>query len=131
GRFDLVVACHLRWNFVWQRPQQLLSRLAQYRRILFIEEPVYLNDGESCTRPTLNQVAENITVLVPRVERPERDGAPIWTDRTSIEGQVEYALDRLDFRRKGLWFYTPLPEFLLDMVDPDVVIYDVMDELAN
>src|SRR5207302_1988493 len=39
--FDIVVASHLRWSFVWQRPQQLLSRLAKRHRILFVEEPVY------------------------------------------------------------------------------------------
>ena len=43
--FDLVVASHLRWSFVWQRPQQLLSRLANHHRILFVEEPVFAPEG--------------------------------------------------------------------------------------
>jgi UDP-galactopyranose mutase len=36
----LVVFSHLRWDFVYQRPQHLLSRLAERRRVLFIEEPI-------------------------------------------------------------------------------------------
>ena len=40
----LIVQSHLRWDFVWQRPQQLLSRLAEHRRVLFVEEPIFLDD---------------------------------------------------------------------------------------
>src|ERR1700712_225941 len=40
----LIVHSHLRWNFVWQRPQQLMSRLGARARILFVEEPVYADD---------------------------------------------------------------------------------------
>ncbi|MCW2548800.1 MAG: UDP-galactopyranose mutase, partial [Mycobacterium sp.] len=41
----IVVFCHLRWDFVYQRPQQLMSRLAEHYRILFVEEPVF-DEGE-------------------------------------------------------------------------------------
>jgi hypothetical protein len=37
----LVCFSHLRWDFVWQRPQHLLSRAAQHYRILFVEEPMF------------------------------------------------------------------------------------------
>src|SRR5205085_12147685 len=40
----LVVHSHLRWDFVWQRPQQLMSRFGERARILFVEEPVYADD---------------------------------------------------------------------------------------
>src|ERR687884_203070 len=53
--FDLIVASHLRWSFVWQRPQQLLSRLAKDRRILFVEEPVHAADGETSLSPLLQE----------------------------------------------------------------------------
>ena len=42
---DLIVFSHLRWDFVWQRPQHLLSRLAAERRVFFIEEPVCVERG--------------------------------------------------------------------------------------
>src|SRR3954467_14220390 len=36
----LIVFSHLRWNFVYQRPQHLLSRLAKRWRLVFFEEPM-------------------------------------------------------------------------------------------
>ncbi len=38
---DLVCLSHLRWNFVYQRPQHLLSRCVQKQRVFFIEEPIF------------------------------------------------------------------------------------------
>ena len=38
---SLVCFSHLRWDFVWQRPQHLLSRAAKHYRVLFIEEPLF------------------------------------------------------------------------------------------
>lgn len=130
-QFDLVVASHLRWSFVWQRPQQLLSRLARDRRILFVEEPLFTDSSSQEPVPSLQTVCDNVTVLAPRIPRPAEEGAPIWADRELISKQVRSAMELLRFRRKALWFYTPLPEFLLHAIQPDIVIYDVMDELAN
>ena len=61
----IIVFSHLRWNFVFQRPQHLLSRLAAHYQVLFIEEPV-LSDT-SATVPFLQQStpAPNVTVCVP------------------------------------------------------------------
>jgi glycosyltransferase involved in cell wall biosynthesis len=129
--FDLIVVSHLRWSFVWQRPQQLLSRLARDRRILFVEEPVFSEDAGTEV-PTLEQVAPNVTVLAPRIPHPDpnRPGAPVWGEKGRISQQVRQAIEILGFRQRALWFYTPLPEFLLHAVEPDLVIYDVMDELS-
>ena len=38
---DLVCFSHLRWGFVFQRPQHLLTRWAHERRVWFIEEPIF------------------------------------------------------------------------------------------
>src|SRR3954470_14063204 len=38
---DLLCFSHLRWNFVFQRPQHLLSRAAQAMRVIYWEEPIY------------------------------------------------------------------------------------------
>ena len=37
----LVVFSHLRWDFVYQRPQHILSRLAATRPVVVIEEPIH------------------------------------------------------------------------------------------
>src|SRR3954453_11129960 len=35
--FPIIVHSHLCWDWVWQRPQQFLSRLSQKHKILFVE----------------------------------------------------------------------------------------------
>ena len=39
--YDIIVFSHLRWGFVYQRPQHLLSRLALNSQVFFIEEPTF------------------------------------------------------------------------------------------
>ena len=37
-----IVHSHLRWDFVWQRPQHLISRLGRYfEHTVFVEEPKF------------------------------------------------------------------------------------------
>jgi len=131
ARYDVIVASHLRWSFVWQRPQQVLSRIARRHRVLFIEEPIFPAQGDPQPFSPLQQACHNVWVLAPRVAAPERPGTPVWQDRASISLQVLEAMRTLQIGRRALWFYTPLPEFLLEVVRPDIVVYDVMDELAN
>ena len=56
--------CHLRWDFVWQRPQQLFSRLAEHHPVLFIEDP--LPDGGEA-RLDLSEPFPNVVRMVPRL----------------------------------------------------------------
>src|SRR5215210_6120003 len=64
ARYDVVCVSHLRWDFVWQRPQQLLSRFAQERRVFYVEEPVP-HDGEP--RLEVRDGAGGVQVVVPHV----------------------------------------------------------------
>src|SRR5688572_9091379 len=43
----LVCFSHLRWNFVYQRPQHLMSRFVRDYRVFFVEEPVDTDIGEA------------------------------------------------------------------------------------
>src|SRR5262249_15430405 len=56
---DLICFSHLRWGFVYQRPQHLLSRFARQHRVFFFEEPVF-SGGE----PRLESRAEQDGVYV-------------------------------------------------------------------
>src|SRR5437868_5041841 len=38
---DIICFCHLRWNFVYQRPQHLLTRFSRNSRVFIVEEPRY------------------------------------------------------------------------------------------
>jgi UDP-galactopyranose mutase len=59
----IIVFSHLRWDFVFQRPQHLLSRLARHYQILFIEEPMY-HENEAFLKTYT--AAPNIVVCQPR-----------------------------------------------------------------
>lgn len=131
--FDLIVASHLRWSFVWQRPQQLLSRLAKFHRILFVEEPVFALEGTVKPAALLEEPLPNLFVLTPQVLATECGETPLWLwpCREEIDRQVNQALQTLNFQRRTLWLYTPTPDFLVETVSPHMMVYDVMDELAN
>jgi UDP-galactopyranose mutase len=131
--FDLVVASHLRWSFVWQRPQQLISRLAAYHRVLFVEEPVFTSDDSVTPTAQLEEVLPNVFVLTPQVLASECGETPLWLwpCREKIDQQVRQAMQALHFRHRALWLYTPTPDFMVDTVQPELMVYDVMDELAN
>ena len=77
----IVVHCHLRWDGVWQRPQQILSRLARRHRIAFVEEPIFLPPGEA-PRLEVREAQPNITVLQPHTP-PQEEFLP----RVSAENQ--------------------------------------------
>ena len=119
----LIVFSHLRWGFVFQRPQHLLSRLAQYHRVLFIEEPIY--DAGS---PTLHysNPAPNVTVIQPHTPI----SAPGFHDDQIATLQLLLA-ELVDEQEQPIvWFYTPMALPLLTPFTPSLVIYDCMDELS-
>jgi UDP-galactopyranose mutase len=117
----LICHCHLRWDWVFQRPQHLLSRLARTWQVIVEEEPV-LDDRP----PGLDvlPVADGITVLRPH-RRPEQDH--------DLGRLVEdYVAMARGGRRLVRWFYSPMFALHGGRLGPDqVVVYDCMDELAS
>src|SRR5919199_6930060 len=69
----IIVHSHLRWDFVWQRPQQILSRLAASSRVLFVEEPLYLDDIRR-PRLALSEPHGGVTRAVPQLPARWREG---------------------------------------------------------
>src|ERR1051326_3396873 len=65
GKPDLICLSHLRWDFVYQRPQHLLSRCARERRVFFIEEPIFTK--ESSVRLELSTRDEGVIDVVPHL----------------------------------------------------------------
>ncbi|WP_425252385.1 NAD(P)-binding protein [Janthinobacterium sp. NFX145] len=122
GMRTIIVFSHLRWNFVYQRPQQLLSRLAQFYRVVFVEEPVW-DDGAS--RLELSTPAPNVTVCQPRtpVQAPGFHDDQLAVLQPLLS-QITPADDPI------VWFYTPMALPLLPALHAGLVVYDCMDELA-
>src|SRR5438046_8733579 len=67
--YPIIVHSHLRWDWVWQRPQQFLSRLSKKHRILFIEAP-YPSEQTRAARVTLRDVSDYPTVIVLQMQLP-------------------------------------------------------------
>lgn len=121
----LIVFSHLRWNFVYQRPQHLLQRLARHYHVLFVEEPVF--DAAGPWAET-DSPAPNVRVL--RVHSP-LTAAGFHDDHVKIIA----ALLQEELQREGIddysaWLYTPQALPLLNGLHPCAVIYDCMDELS-
>jgi UDP-galactopyranose mutase len=121
----LIVFSHLRWDFVYQRPQQLLSRLAQQFDVVFVEEPV-----PGAAHATLEQLSpcEGVTVL-----RPHLAGAATGFHDDHIPQLQMLLADYLQQAGVGdywLWFYTPMAMPLAAGLSPIGVVYDCMDELS-
>ncbi len=124
SRPALLVFSHLRWNFVYQRPQHLLSRLALRRPVMFLEEPVP-DSGTWLERET---PAPGVLVLRPHVA----DSAPGFNDEAmaAILPMLHEAMDAAGFEDYLLWFYTPMALPLAAGLRPRNVVYDCMDELS-
>lgn len=119
----IIVFSHLRWRFVYQRPQHLLSRLAKYYSIIFIEEPIFDAQGSFFE---VEEVSKNIQVYRPHTP----SSAPGFHD-----DQLRYLqtlLGELLKRERDyiVWFYTPMALPLLQELKPGLLVYDCMDELS-
>ena len=118
----LICFSHLRWNFVYQRPQHLLSRAARHYRVYFVEEPVQADLADS--RLEISRQKNGVIVLTPFIS--PRDESRLL--------DIQGALVRDFFRDKPkaelIWYYTPTALSFSIGLDADVVVYDCMDELS-
>jgi glycosyltransferase involved in cell wall biosynthesis len=126
GSMNLVVFSHLRWDFVFQRPQHLLSRLSRHHPVVYIEEPVF-DAGE----PFLEEIEAAAQVRVLRPHTPVH--APGFHDDQLpfLEPLIEHWLERNRIGDYVVWFYTPMALPLMADLTPSAVVYDCMDELSS
>lgn len=116
NRYDMIAFCHLRWQFVYQRPQHLISRLSKTYKVLLVEEPIGFVDGQEFTAE-ITEVNPQLHVLQPRVYRIE-DIAKVLCSYVSNEF-VPIA-----------WFYSASFSSILTSRRFGTIIYDCMDELS-
>ncbi|QOW19439.1 glycosyltransferase [Lysobacter ciconiae] len=132
-RFPIIVHSHLRWDFVWQRPQQILSRMAQHHRIAFIEEPVEVS-GDAPASLEISEPMDNIVRIVPLLPGPpdgvdEQSRVILQLVRAAL---ADHPLLQGRFERPVQWFYSPMTApVMLGEFGSAGVVYDCMDELAN
>ena len=130
--FPLVVHSHLRWDWVWQRPQQFLSRLARNHAILFIEEPVE-NDAEPDAQVSGYNGHQDFFILRPRLPRSlleHRTTVDYW-QREIVRKVLRGPIAKL-FDNPVQWFYDPMAvESFAGQMGEIAIVYDCMDELSQ
>jgi len=125
-RPPLIVFSHLRWGFVFQRPQHLMTRLAQHFDVYFIEEPVFA-DAEPALMSATHQ--NGVEVLTPRT----KEFASGFHD-SQLNAMKPLIADFMASRgitQPLVWLYTPMALPLVADLEPRAVIYDCMDDLAS
>ena len=121
---DLVCFSHLRWDFVYQRPQHLLTRCARDRRVFFVEEPVF---GNGSMRLDIHEREGGVRVVVPHL--PEGLRSEIATTAVMEEMIRRLFIDN-GIREYVFWYYTPMALSFTKHFSPIASIYDCMDELS-
>jgi UDP-galactopyranose mutase len=122
---DLLCLSHLRWNFVFQRPQHLMSRFARERRVFFFEEPLPAEDKD-VPRLDVRRTEEGVIVAVPRL-RPGMDLA----DSEQVQGELLKALLREHSVEEYVaWYLTPMALGYSADLEPLAIAFDCMDELS-
>jgi UDP-galactopyranose mutase len=122
-RPDLVVLSHLRWDFVYQRPQHLMSRFAAERRVFFFEEPIW-DHGE--IRLEISRRQGGVLVAVPHLPH----GLPADSIEAALADLLKTLLEENGVERYILWYYTPMATAFTAGLKPAAVVYDCMDELS-
>lgn len=121
----LICFSHLRWNFVYQRPQHLMTRFAQSFDVIFFEEPL-LVAGSPSTLKTQRDPS-GVLVVTPIL-------SPTLTEIGRVLAQ-RFLLDELlksqNMSQRILWYYTPMALPFSRHIDCVISVYDCMDELSN
>lgn len=121
---DVVCLSHVRWNFVFQRPQHLLTRCAREHRVFFVEEPI---TDASSTEPYLHvDHSGPVTVVVPHLPEAITDSQREHAQQKLLDQLLERE-QVVDFL---LWYYTPMAVGFTRHLSPRAVVYDCMDELS-
>ncbi|MGI4788699.1 MAG: glycosyltransferase family 1 protein [Janthinobacterium lividum] len=122
--YDLICFSHLRWDFVYQRPQHLMERFGREHRVLFVEEPVF--DSPEPRLEATPRSQKNVTVLVAHLP---------WGPTEEQHGEMYQALLQTYMQEHQiddyvLWYYTPMMASWTSDLTPKATVYDCMDELS-
>jgi glycosyltransferase involved in cell wall biosynthesis len=120
---DVTVFSHLRWNFVFQRPQHLLTRCSGTNRVFYWEEPIF---GAPAAFVEVHDVDRKLKVAVPHL--------PSGLTEAEVNKVQKFLLQQFmaqhGIHDPVLWYYTPLALRFSGDVAASAVVYDCMDELS-
>ena len=140
---DIVCVGFADWDApVWTNQHHLMARLAATNRVLFVES-LGLRRPQLASRDLRRigrrlvrglapprRTAQGVHVLAPLVLPLHSNRAVRAVNRVLLRLLVGRAARRLGFGRPLLWGYVPQAEELLEVLDPAVVVYHCVDDIA-
>ncbi|MDQ2805764.1 MAG: glycosyltransferase [Chloroflexota bacterium] len=125
--YPLIVLLHLGWDWVWQRPQHLLTRLAAQHPVLCVMEP-WIHPVDHPPLLNIEPRAGNVTLAWPVFSQEQADAAG---GVYQLVGQlIDARIKKEKLADPAYWLYTPLAEPVLAGHDTALVVFDAMDELS-
>lgn len=123
GDMDVLCFSHLRWDFVYQRPQHLLSRFSQQHRVFFVEEPIFDSDSP---RLEIRKREAGLHVAVPHLPHETSSDDALRVQRELLDAMMsEHRI-----KQYLVWCYAPLSIQYWNHLQPMLTVYDCMDELS-
>jgi glycosyltransferase involved in cell wall biosynthesis len=123
---DILCFSHLRWDFVYQRPQHLMNLLARDCRVFFVEEPIFDADPGKHHFDIHEDPVARVNIFVPHL-------APGLGDEEIVAGQrnmLAKLLQQHQIVNYIAWYYSPMAWPFTDLLRPAYTVYDCMDELS-
>lgn len=119
----IICFSHLRWDFVYQRPQHLMSRFARQSIVYYIEEPVF---DTSKPEFRISEKAAGLYIVVPHLS----SGTKSTTVAPILKQLLDAFITRVNIHKTLFWYYTPMALQFSSHLSPIATVFDCMDELS-
>jgi glycosyltransferase involved in cell wall biosynthesis len=133
-RYPLVVHSHLQWDWVWQRPQQFISRLSQKHKTLFVET-LPPDPGLAAPLARFRTPPELPNLILLTLQFPSwrwQDGAYVDQERRRLVRDFLGGPGAGQFESPVQWFYDPMAvSAFAGHLNEVLTVYDCMDELSK
>lgn len=121
--YHLVCFSHLRWNFVFQRPQHLLTRFMRNHKVYYVEEPIF---DSAVDKLEVSKPGENLWVVVPHLREGLKEEEIVTVQKELL---ANFFIEN-DITQYFFWYYTPMALPISEQFNPSLIVYDCMDELS-
>ncbi|RYE31532.1 MAG: glycosyltransferase family 1 protein [Sphingobacteriaceae bacterium] len=121
---NLLCLSHLRWDFVYQRPQHLLTRFSEIFNTYFLEEPIH--DAKEEAYLDISKRLPNLWVVVPHIQ----SGLSKAEEKLVMKQLMDNFMENEDGEDFLFWYYTPMALSFTEQLNPGLIVYDCMDELS-
>ncbi|AMP99249.1 Glycosyltransferase [Pedobacter cryoconitis] len=121
---NLLCFSHLRWDFLLQRPQQLLLRFAEHTNIYYVENPVF--DAKEDPYLSFGTRSETLWKMVPHL----RAGLTSSQITKSLGQLMDAFLENAKLEDWTFWYYAASALTFTKKYKPGIIVYDCMDEVS-